>query len=121
VLKTERLVCVAQKVESKQIKNCPIYIFCFRCIPFKCQCFLSILLFLLCVSLLLLSCSSIQGHLNISTINSDTFCCVCRSSSNDKINCLLECCQCLIRVCLFLQLSNIELLNGSYFLYETRF
>ncbi|XP_068471510.1 uncharacterized protein [Phaseolus vulgaris] len=42
--------------------------------------------------------NSIQGHTNISTIYSDTFCCVCRSSSNDKINCLLECCQCLIRV-----------------------
>ncbi|XP_017430072.1 uncharacterized protein LOC108337982 isoform X4 [Vigna angularis] len=42
--------------------------------------------------------NSSQGHLNISTINSDTFCCVCQSSSNDKINCLLECCQCLIRV-----------------------
>ncbi|XP_014504418.1 uncharacterized protein LOC106764634 isoform X4 [Vigna radiata var. radiata] len=42
--------------------------------------------------------NSSQGHLNISTIKSDTFCCVCRSSSNDEINCLLECCQCLIRV-----------------------
>ncbi|TKY58110.1 Bromodomain and PHD finger-containing protein 3 [Spatholobus suberectus] len=42
--------------------------------------------------------NSIQGHTSISIINSDAFCCVCRSSSNDKINCLLECSQCLIRV-----------------------
>ncbi|KAK7383482.1 hypothetical protein VNO78_29161 [Psophocarpus tetragonolobus] len=43
--------------------------------------------------------NSIQGHTSISTINIDAFCCVCRSSSNDKINCLLECCRCLIRAC----------------------
>ncbi|XP_006596087.1 uncharacterized protein [Glycine max] len=42
--------------------------------------------------------NSIQGHMNIATINSDAFCCVCRSSSNDKINYLLECSRCLIRV-----------------------
>ncbi|CAJ1972049.1 unnamed protein product [Sphenostylis stenocarpa] len=42
---------------------------------------------------------SIQGHMSMSTINSDTFCSVCRSSSNDKINCLLECCRCLVRAC----------------------
>ncbi|XP_020235631.1 uncharacterized protein LOC109815338 isoform X3 [Cajanus cajan] len=42
--------------------------------------------------------NSIQGHTSIFTINSDAFCCVCRSSSNDKFNCLLECSQCLLRV-----------------------
>ncbi|XP_028208547.1 uncharacterized protein LOC114391790 isoform X1 [Glycine soja] len=42
--------------------------------------------------------NSIQGHTSISTINSDAFCCVCRRSTNDKINCLLECSRCLIRV-----------------------
>ncbi|XP_061376429.1 uncharacterized protein LOC133318449 isoform X2 [Gastrolobium bilobum] len=40
----------------------------------------------------------VQEHMSISIINSDAFCCVCRSSSNDKINCLLECGRCLIRV-----------------------
>ncbi|XP_027331005.1 uncharacterized protein LOC113846680 [Abrus precatorius] len=42
--------------------------------------------------------NSIQDYTSISIINSDVFCCVCKSSGNDEINCLLECSQCLIRV-----------------------
>ncbi|KAK7320672.1 hypothetical protein VNO77_30365 [Canavalia gladiata] len=42
--------------------------------------------------------NSIQDHTSASIINSDVFCCVCQSSSNDEINCLLECSRCLIRV-----------------------
>ncbi|XVE97377.1 hypothetical protein REPUB_Repub03eG0014400 [Reevesia pubescens] len=34
-----------------------------------------------------------------SSVDSDVFCCVCGSSNKDEFNCLLECSQCSIRVC----------------------
>nr|XP_025659824.1 uncharacterized protein LOC112755751 isoform X2 [Arachis hypogaea] len=40
----------------------------------------------------------VQECMGISIQNSDAFCSVCQNSSNDDINCLLECSRCLIRV-----------------------
>ncbi|KAI4316365.1 hypothetical protein L6164_024351 [Bauhinia variegata] len=37
-------------------------------------------------------------HMSTCILDSDVFCCVCQSSSNDEINCLLECSRCLIKV-----------------------
>ncbi|KAF5456778.1 hypothetical protein F2P56_026221 [Juglans regia] len=41
---------------------------------------------------------SIQEHRCLPISYSDAFCCVCGSSNQDDINCLLECSRCLIRV-----------------------
>ncbi|KAF7817278.1 Histone-lysine N-methyltransferase TRX1 [Senna tora] len=42
---------------------------------------------------------SVQEHRSASNMDSDAFCCVCRSSSSDEINYLLECSRCQIRAC----------------------
>lgn len=89
---------MTHKVKSEQIESCLIVYsaleeFLLNACDFSCG---WVLLFLLYV--LHCSCSSVQEHTNISIINSDAFCCVCRSSNNDKINCLLECSRCLIKV-----------------------
>ncbi|XP_042989287.1 uncharacterized protein LOC122316660 isoform X3 [Carya illinoinensis] len=44
------------------------------------------------------SSKSMQEHRCLPISYSDAFCCVCGSSNQDDINCLLECSQCLIRV-----------------------
>ncbi|XP_038695723.1 uncharacterized protein LOC119992950 isoform X3 [Tripterygium wilfordii] len=41
---------------------------------------------------------SAQEHKHVPLRNSDALCCVCGSSSEDEVNCLVECSQCLIRV-----------------------